>query len=474
MTAPRTLRWSDLLRADAAALDGGAFVVTGHVAPIEDAPEGAALLVPDAACCPGCRPDPALTIELLGASGLPRGLARVALSGTLRRLPEDDDAGWRWQMRGAAARVLGGASAFPSRRAVLAAPLACAAVVPGCAEAQTADPARQAAARAVIAQAPPMDLHSHAGRVLLRRGVNQRPFEPVAAPMRAGGMRAIALCIVADTPTTETTQDRRIRAFRDPAPGELYEHSRVAFARLEALVRQDGVGVITDRAGLRAALAPGAAPAVIVSSEGADFLEGRIERVDEAFERHQLRLLQLTHYRVNELGDIQTAPAVHDGLTPFGAEVIRACNRLGIAVDIAHGPIGLVRRAAEVTTKPLILSHTSLANRPGPQSRQVTAEHARIVARTGGVVGIWPPVTIFPDLGAYARGLGRMAEAIGVDHVGIGSDMRGLLSPAAFDSYDQTPALAEALLGAGFSAADCAKVMGGNAARVMMANLPGA
>jgi membrane dipeptidase len=55
---------------------------------------------------------------------------------------------------------------------------------------------------------------------------------------------------------------------------------------------------------------------------------------------------------------------VHGGLTDFGAEVVRACNRLGI-VDTAHGTYDLVKRAAAVTTKPLVLSHTSLSLTPG-------------------------------------------------------------------------------------------------------------
>lgn len=462
------LRWPDLLRADAPRLDGLPIRVTGWIAPIEDAPPGAALLVPEAACCIGGRPDPTQTIELLDTQGLQRGAPHVSLTGTLRRLPADDPAGWHWQMQGAIALAVAARSVF-ARRAMLAAPLACTATTTGCA--QPLSPEQEAAARAAVASAAPIDLHSHAGRVILRRGVSQRPFEPVAAPMRQGGMRLVALCMVADTPATEVAGGTRIQAFRDPAPGELYAHIQAAFARLEALVGREGLAVVTDRAGLRAAAAPGATPAVLVSSEGADFLEGRIERVEEAF-RRRLRLLQLTHYRVNELGDIQTEPPVHNGLTDFGAEVIRACNRLGIAVDVAHGTFALVRRAAEVTTKPLILSHTSLNDRPGPRSRTITRDHARLIAQTGGVIGIWPPVTIFPDLPAYARGMARMVEAIGIDHVGIGSDQLGLLSAAAFADYAGTPALAAALIGAGFSQAEAAKLLGGNAMRVLMSSLP--
>ena len=52
-----------------------------------------------------------------------------------------------------------------------------------------------------------------------------------------------------------------------------------------------------------------------------------------------LRHLQLTHYRVNELGDIQTELPVHNGLTDFGAAVIRRCNQVGLVVDVAHGTV---------------------------------------------------------------------------------------------------------------------------------------
>ena len=85
----------------------------------------------------------------------------------------------------------------------------------------------------------------------------------------------------------------------------------------------------------------------------------QIERLDEAYQRWALRHLQLTHYRPNELGDIQTEPSVNGGLTPFGAEVIRRCNQMGIVVDIAHGTYDLVKKAAAVTTKPLVVCVSS-------------------------------------------------------------------------------------------------------------------
>ena len=327
--------------------------------------------------------------------------------------------------------------------------------------------------KAWLAESLTIDMHSHAGRVIISRNATRgasRPFVPLAAPMREGGMNVICLAIVADTETTRVSADRkRFEAYRAPAPGELYAHAQAAFARAAALIADQGLQVITTAAGLRAARTGG--PAVIVAAEGADFLEGRLDRVDEAYQRHGLRHLQLVHYRVNELGDIQTEPPVHGGLSDFGADVVRRCNALGIVVDVAHGTLDLVKRAAAATRKPLLLSHTSLVDRPGPRSRQISAEHARVVASTGGVVGVWPSAGAFADLDAMAAGARRMAEVVGVDHVGLGSDMLGFITPPVFNSYRQLPQYANALVAAGFTRVEVAKVLGGNAARVFEATL---
>jgi membrane dipeptidase len=227
--------------------------------------------------------------------------------------------------------------------------------------------------------------------------------------------------------------------------------------------------VIKDAAGLRAARAGTAS--VIIAAEGADFLEGKVDRVDETFSKWTLRHLQLTHYRVNELGDIQTEEPVHGGLTDTGAEVIRRCNRIGVVVDVAHGTYDLVRRAASVTTKPLVLSHTSLSPNPARYSRRISAEHARVIASTGGVIGVWPPASEFGTLTGLATGMARLVDVVGIDHVGLGSDMLGLTGPSVFPDYDQLPGLAAALIGAGFSVTDATKLLGGNYARVFGATL---
>jgi membrane dipeptidase len=94
-----------------------------------------------------------------------------------------------------------------------------------------------------------------------------------------------------------------------------------------------------------------------------------------------LRLLQPLHERddnVSPLGDVYTAAAAHlGGLTPFGARVIKECNRLGILVDITHGTQETVLGALKVATKPMILSHTGLSRAPG--TRGVSAALAPLL-----------------------------------------------------------------------------------------------
>ena len=289
-----------------------------------------------------------------------------------------------------------------------------------------------------------IDMHSHAGRFVRDNTV----FEPVAEPMRAGGLAVACLAIVSDSPTHRIFADGRIHPTRAPEPGELYAWSKAAFGRLLRLAQEQQLHVVGNTAQLRAA--PSVGPSIIVTAEGADFIEDRIERIEEVRNAFGMRHLRLVHYRPNELGDIQTEDPVQGGLTDFGAAVVRTCNRLGIVVDVAHGTYDLVKRAAAVTTKPLVLSHTSVTRAPGPTSRQISPDHARVIAGTGGVIGVWPPSSVFPDLRAYVEGFARMADVVGVDHVGFGSDMLGLTVPSVFDSYRDLPQLAQGLLDHGF------------------------
>jgi membrane dipeptidase len=118
-----------------------------------------------------------------------------------------------------------------------------------------------------------------------------------------------------------------------------------------------------------------------------------------------------------------------------------------------------------------VLSHTSLTGYPSAYSRTITPDHARAIAGTGGVIGVWPPASIYPTKAAMAHGMARMVDVAGIDHVGLGSDMMGLTGPSTFDSYRDLPELTAALLATGFSAEETGKILGGNYARVFAATV---
>ena len=77
-------------------------------------------------------------------------------------------------------------------------------------------------------------------------------------------------------------------------------------------------------------------PAIIADVEGLDFL-AELERLEEAHQRG-IRHVQLVHYTPNDISDFQTGAIMHQGLTSFGAEVIRACHRLGFVCDVRTQP----------------------------------------------------------------------------------------------------------------------------------------
>ena len=440
------LSWQDLGKPRADKADGKSVEITGF--PLTSLPTGRAghfLMMAEPGCCQGCVPNnPLAVVEVFADQPLKRDRGALRLSGTWRVSSDGD--GWRYRLHGASVKP------GMTRRALMAAsPLFCLPV--------------PAMAQAVDGTA--VDVHSHAGNII-QMSFGRGQALDIASPMSRGGVSAICLAVVSDSPII-TTSGGRLRPGRDPRPGELYSFSQSSFPALHKLARDQNLPIIRTAAELRAARS--SRPSVIVSSEGADFLEGRIERLDEAYQRWALRHLQLTHYRPNELGDIQTEPSIHGGLTAFGAEVIRRCNQMGIVVDVAHGPYELVTKAASVTTKPLVLSHTSLSDRQAPWTRQITSNHARAIAATGGVIGIWPIPAFFPNIVSYATdGFARMVDVAGIDHVGLGTDQMGLPGGSTMPSYADLPQLTAALR-TRFNADETAKLLGGNYRRVFEASI---
>jgi membrane dipeptidase len=155
-------------------------------------------------------------------------------------------------------------------------------------------------------------------------------------------------------------------------------------------------------------------------------------------------------------------------LTAFGRDAIAECNRLGLVIDVAHATMKLVEAAARASKTPLILSHTAvLRGQPPAFSRRISPEHARLVASTGGVVGVWASPHSFKSLGEYADSIAFAAEVAGVEHVGFGTDNSGFgAMPAVWDDYRDFPVVVRLLRKRGFSPAEIRKIAGGNYVRV--------
>jgi membrane dipeptidase len=133
---------------------------------------------------------------------------------------------------------------------------------------------------------------------------------------------------------------------------------------------------------------------------------------------------------------------------------------------VAHATEDTVKQAVKVATKSLLLSHTALAGSramgPTPLSgRQVSRDHARAIAETGGSVGIWH---FFPSLEKYVEGLKEMADVVGVDHVSIGSDQQ--VRPGSLQDYAQWVELVAAMLRGGFTPEEAGMIAGGNYMRI--------
>ncbi len=249
----------------------------------------------------------------------------------------------------------------------------------------------------------------------------------------------------------------------------LYRYHLGRLDWMDEMVAKHGLRRALNAADLAAAHAAGQ-PSIVADVEGLDFLETKLERLEEAHQRG-VRHVQLVHYTPNDIGDFQTGTVTHNGLTPFGADAIRACHRLGLVCDVAHATEDTVKQAVKVATKPLLLSHTALKGSPamGPTpltGRQISPDHARAIAETGGSIGIWH---FFPSLDKCVDGLKEMVDVVGIDHVSIGTDQQ--VSPGSVQNYAQWVHLVAAMLSGGFTPEDAGKIAGGNYMRIFRASV---
>jgi membrane dipeptidase len=325
-----------------------------------------------------------------------------------------------------------------------------------------------------------IDVHAHPGRFFLSRGAAIDPsLSPLAShfaneailDLIKGHVTASCFSTVGDLASLQALPGGGLGGQRPTEPDELYRSHRLQLESLNEVLQHDRVIPILEPADLHNAQQSRQLGAVLCV-EGADFLEGELSRLEEACQQG-IRLITIVHYRANEIGDIQTEPERFGGLSAFGEDVVRELNRLGIVIDLAHGSKSLVKNVCALTTRPVIASHTNLAAEGSVHPRLIDAEYAKSIAGTGGLIGAWPAGIGISDFNGFIENVLRLIDAVGVDHVGIGTDMDANFQPV-FDSYEDWPMIPAALLERGLAEQDVAAIMGENFARVFAANRFGA
>jgi membrane dipeptidase len=260
---------------------------------------------------------------------------------------------------------------------------------------------------------------------------------------------------------------------------------------------------------MRAAMAHGRIGSVL-GLEGGHAIENSLNLL-RTYYALGARYMTLTHNVTLDWADAALDTAKHGGLTPFGREVVREMNRLGMLVDLSHVSPGTMSAALDVSAAPVIFSH-SAARALVDHPRNVPDSILARVPKNGGVVMV-PFVTSFVSRAVYADDqqlevlaaesrrlhpgdaaavrvavghwreshprptatVADVADAIehvrqvaGVDHVGIGSDFDGIEETVVgLEDVSTYPAVFAELARRGWSDADLRKLAGGNVLRVL-------
>ena len=329
-----------------------------------------------------------------------------------------------------------------------------------------------AAGRTFLQRHPSVDIHAHPGRFFLRDLEVQspttkafgEPFEAKAlADMAKGQVTAALFACVADTLLLEASPTRGMVFSREFAPGEAWADYRRQIATLQALVAKGAVLPGRTPADIAHALTAHRTAAVF-AVEGGDFIEDQLDRVHLA-KADGVRAITIVHYHPNQIGDPQTEAPRTPGLTPVGRSIVKEMNRAGIIVDLAHASFGVTRDAVEISDRPVMLSHTNLKRPDVEHPRLISVEHAKLVASHGGIVGSVPSGIGQKTASDWIDSILRLVDAVGPDHVAIGTDMDANYMPV-FADYAQWGLIPAALLARGVGEAETAKNMGGNFLRV--------
>ena len=248
----------------------------------------------------------------------------------------------------------------------------------------------------------------------------------------------------------------------------LFQARALAFAVKNSGGRMAQVLSQGDLRTLAAKPRPGATAAML-SIEGGQCFEGRLESIDTLFDAG-VRMVGLTHFVDNDLG-CSASGEVKGGLTDFGRAALKRMEDKRIVIDLAHASPKLFDEVLDACTRPPVVSHTGACS-ACPNERNLTDDQLKKIAAKDGVVGVgyWKTATGGDDAAAIARSIQVVMKVAGARTAALGSDFDGAVA-APFDASG-IPLVTQALLEADMGEDDIASVMGANVLRLLSEGLP--
>jgi len=204
---------------------------------------------------------------------------------------------------------------------------------------------------------------------------------------------------------------------------------------------------------------------VLLGLEGGRLIHNSLDRL-KTYAEWGIRYLTLTHNRNTNWADSATDFEHIGGLSGFGRDVIKKCNELNILVDVSHASDHTAYDAIDISTKPVIASHSGVRSLV-KQPRNLSDSLIKRIAQTGGIICV-PFAKRFMGHYKVSDHINYIVDLVGVNHVGIGSDIDGAVLIPGFTSITQwKDTIVPDLMGAGWSQVDIDKILGGNLLRVL-------
>ena len=308
------------------------------------------------------------------------------------------------------------------------------------------------------------DTHSH---IAFRAG----PGTCLGCGLAESGVSLMSWALVSDGPFLQRMPNGSIQVNSKPDVDQLREVYTRILSGMQRRIRGENLRLALNPEHVDLALQ--GQLHIVLSTEGAHFLGGDVNQLDVVYDQG-VRQIGLGHFLEGDLLDIRTEVPKLGGLTGFGRSVIARCNSLGILVDLAHSTDKAVAQALEVSTQPMLWSHSAIARYATDwRSRSnhimsVSLTNAKAMAQRGGVIGMWPSKFNFDNPRAYVEALGEAVAMIGEDHVAFGTDMQGL-APAhtMIESYAGMREIVNLMLVSNMPETTVRKVAGQNYARLL-------